>query len=79
MQRTDPDEGRWTMRYSRAGHLPPLLARGGDVIQLAEASGAMIGFGPGLAPRATAEAPASAIALCHSCAAACGRRRLALI
>lgn len=47
------DEGGWTMRYSRAGHLPPLLARDGDVVQLAEAGGAMVGFGA--APRLTGE------------------------
>ncbi len=50
---TAPDDGRWTLRYSRAGHLPPLLARDGTVVQLAEAGGAMVGFG--LTERATGE------------------------
>ncbi|MBX9244796.1 SpoIIE family protein phosphatase [Actinotalea ferrariae] len=47
------EEGRWTMRYSRAGHLPPLLARDGEVVQLADAAGAMVGFG--VTARATGE------------------------
>lgn len=34
----------WTMTYSRAGHLPPLLVRDGDVTQLDGAGGAMVGF-----------------------------------
>ncbi|NTW42009.1 MAG: SpoIIE family protein phosphatase, partial [Cellulomonadaceae bacterium] len=37
----------WTLRYSRAGHLPPLVARGGEVTQLSDAAGSMIGFGSG--------------------------------
>ena len=37
--------GRWRMEYSRAGHLPPLLVRGGKVTQLNGAGGALIGFG----------------------------------
>ncbi len=35
----------WSLEYSRAGHLPPLLLRGGQVTQLREASGALVGFG----------------------------------
>lgn len=37
----------WSLRYSRAGHLPPLVGRGTEVTQLSEAGGAMIGFGYG--------------------------------
>ena len=37
--------GRWRLEYSRAGHLPPLLLRGGKVSQLNGAGGALIGFG----------------------------------
>lgn len=53
LERRVPEDGRWTLRYSRAGHLPPLHASGGEVAQLADAGGAMVGFGA--APRATAE------------------------
>ncbi len=35
----------WSLSYSRAGHLPPLVARGSEVVQLSEAGGAMVGFG----------------------------------
>jgi len=35
----------WTVGYSRAGHLPPLLLRGGQVIKLDEGGGALVGFG----------------------------------
>ncbi|WP_149204548.1 SpoIIE family protein phosphatase [Actinotalea subterranea] len=38
-------DGAWTLRYSRAGHLPPLLARSGEVLQMSDAGGAMVGFG----------------------------------
>lgn len=41
---TEP-AGRWRLEYSRAGHLPPLLLRGGKVSQLSGAGGALIGFG----------------------------------
>jgi PAS domain S-box-containing protein len=37
----------WTLRYSRAGHLPPLVCRGGQVTLLDSAGGAMVGFGSG--------------------------------
>lgn len=43
---TRTSEG-WSLQYTRAGHLPPLVARGSQVVQLAEAGGAMIGFGSG--------------------------------
>ncbi|WP_265520975.1 SpoIIE family protein phosphatase [Oerskovia flava] len=36
---------RWAIEYTRAGHLPPLLLRGGEVTQLNDAGGALIGFG----------------------------------
>jgi PAS domain S-box-containing protein len=34
----------WTLRYARAGHLPPLLLRGGEAHQLLGAGGTMVGF-----------------------------------
>lgn len=40
------DDG-WQVRYSRAGHLPPLLVHGDDVVRLDGAGGALIGFGSG--------------------------------
>ncbi|QTE31224.1 SpoIIE family protein phosphatase [Pengzhenrongella sicca] len=46
--------GGWGLEYSRAGHLPALLVRAGEVSQLAGASGSLIGFGS--SPRATARA-----------------------
>jgi PAS domain S-box-containing protein len=42
----------WTVLYTRAGHLPPLLLRDAEVTQLADAGGSLIGFGS--APRTTA-------------------------
>ncbi|MFC4554539.1 SpoIIE family protein phosphatase [Georgenia faecalis] len=45
-------DGAWDIAYSRAGHLPPLLVRGGDVRSLDGAGGALIGFGN--RPRQTA-------------------------
>jgi len=45
---------RWTIEYSRAGHLPPLLLRAGEVAQLNEAGGSLVGFGVGA--RATGRA-----------------------
>lgn len=44
----------WHIEYSRAGHLPALLVRRGEVISLGEASGPLIGFGG--RPRSTASA-----------------------
>ncbi|CAM3711172.1 ATP-binding SpoIIE family protein phosphatase [Isoptericola cucumis] len=49
-----PDGESWDIRYTRAGHLPPLLLRGGQVTQLAGAGGSLIGFGS--RPRETARA-----------------------
>lgn len=37
----------WHLAYSRAGHLPALLVRDGEVVLLDEAGGALIGFGDG--------------------------------
>ena len=37
----------WSLRYSRAGHLPPLLIRQGEARQLLGGAGAMVGFGGG--------------------------------
>ncbi len=44
---------RWLLRWSRAGHLPVLHVRGGEVSQLLGAGGPLVGFGNGR--RATAE------------------------
>lgn len=41
----DEEGGGWSARYARAGHLPPLLVRDGTVTQLADAGGALVGFG----------------------------------
>ncbi|MCL3863167.1 SpoIIE family protein phosphatase [Actinotalea sp. K2] len=35
----------WLLEYSRAGHLPPLVIRDGEVVQLSGAMGPMLGFG----------------------------------
>ncbi len=35
----------WTVEYSRAGHLPPVAGRGGEVVPLDDAGGPMIGYG----------------------------------
>ncbi|QAY69325.1 ATP-binding SpoIIE family protein phosphatase [Xylanimonas protaetiae] len=40
-----PGEERWDMEYTRAGHLPPLLLRDGEVRQLDEGGGSLVGFG----------------------------------
>ncbi|WP_421735043.1 SpoIIE family protein phosphatase [Cellulomonas sp.] len=48
LTRTD---GSWRLEYSRAGHLPALLVRGGSVTQLSASGGPLIGFGG--APRST--------------------------
>lgn len=37
----------WGARYSRAGHLPPLVVRDGEVLRLDDAQGPMVGFGTG--------------------------------
>ena len=37
----------WSLRYSRAGHLPPLLIRQGEARQLLGGAGTMVGFGTG--------------------------------
>lgn len=42
----------WRLLYSRAGHLPALHVRSGQVTQLSDAGGALIGFGG--VPRTTA-------------------------
>ena len=42
-----PTPTGWMLRYSRAGHLPPLVSHGGQVTQLSAAAGSMIGFGNG--------------------------------
>ncbi|HWS57751.1 MAG TPA: SpoIIE family protein phosphatase [Actinotalea sp.] len=42
-----PTATGWSLRYSRAGHLPPLVAHDGVVTQLSDAAGTMIGFGAG--------------------------------
>jgi PAS domain S-box-containing protein len=44
---TGEDGPRWRLAYSRAGHLPALLVRDGEVRLLNDAGGALIGFGSG--------------------------------
>lgn len=43
--RREPEDEHWTIEYSRAGHLPPLLLREGAVVKLDEGGGALVGFG----------------------------------
>lgn len=45
--------GYWTMRYSTAGHLPPMVAGAGKVRHLDAARGPLVGYGDG--PRSTAQ------------------------
>jgi hypothetical protein len=42
------DEGdhRWTLSYSRAGHLPPVLVRDGEASLLEGAAGTLVGYAP---------------------------------
>ncbi|GEN80364.1 SpoIIE family protein phosphatase [Actinotalea fermentans] len=47
------DDG-WHVRYSRAGHLPPLVMGAGGVVRLDEAGGPLVGFGSGGRGTATA-------------------------
>ncbi|HEY0215978.1 MAG TPA: SpoIIE family protein phosphatase [Cellulomonas sp.] len=50
LTRQQPEDGgcaRWRLSYSRAGHLPALLVRRGEVELLNDAGGALIGFGHG--------------------------------
>ncbi len=42
----------WALEYTRAGHLPPLLLRDGQVTQLSAVGGSLVGFG--FAERSTA-------------------------
>jgi serine phosphatase RsbU (regulator of sigma subunit)/anti-sigma regulatory factor (Ser/Thr protein kinase) len=49
---TPLEEGAWEFAYSRAGHLPPLRVRGGEVSLLDGAGGTLVGFSTG--ERATA-------------------------
>lgn len=44
----------WEVRYSRAGHLPPLVLGAGEAARLDGAGGALIGFGSGDRRSATA-------------------------
>ncbi|MFC8733152.1 SpoIIE family protein phosphatase [Luteimicrobium sp. NPDC057192] len=50
----EPVQGEplWELAYSRAGHLPPVLVRGGSAHLLDGAAGTLIGYGPSV--RATA-------------------------
>ncbi|MFC7878463.1 SpoIIE family protein phosphatase [Isoptericola sp. NPDC057391] len=48
------DGDAWTVQYTRAGHLPPLLLRDGKVTQLAGGAGSLVGFGS--KPRTTGQA-----------------------
>jgi len=58
LTRRDPDDGgcpSWHLEYSRAGHLPALLVRDGEVVLLDGAGGALIGFGDGRRTTARAD------------------------
>ncbi|GAA1644767.1 ATP-binding SpoIIE family protein phosphatase [Georgenia ruanii] len=44
---TPLEEGAWDFAYSRAGHLPPLRVRGGEVSVLDGAGGTLVGFSTG--------------------------------
>lgn len=44
---TPLEEGAWEFAYSRAGHLPPLRVRGGEVSVLDGAGGTLVGFSTG--------------------------------
>lgn len=52
-----PDGEGWDVAYCRAGHLPPLLVRGGAVVRLDSAGGMLVGVGE--PARATAHARAT--------------------
>ncbi len=56
-RRTGEDGGCpvWHLEYSRAGHLPALLVRDGEVVLLDGAGGALIGFGDGRRTTARAD------------------------
>ncbi|MFH5821744.1 SpoIIE family protein phosphatase [Georgenia sp. AZ-5] len=41
---TPCEDGAWDMAYSRAGHLPALRVRAGEVSELNEAGGTLVGF-----------------------------------
>ena len=43
---TRRDDG-WSLQYSRAGHLPPLVIRDNETMLLDDAGGSLIGFGKG--------------------------------
>ncbi len=45
----------WDVRYSRAGHLPPLVLTADDVVRLDGAGGPLIGFGSGNRQSAAAD------------------------
>ncbi len=50
LARREPEDGgcpTWHLEYSRAGHLPALLVRQGEVVLLDDAGGPLIGFGHG--------------------------------
>ncbi|WP_052862806.1 SpoIIE family protein phosphatase [Streptomyces niger] len=52
-----PEDGPWRLRYSSAGHLPPLLTtREGDTSYLEDGMGLLLGMDPDM-PRPGAEAP----------------------
>jgi hypothetical protein len=42
----DAGDHRWTLTYSRAGHLPPVLVRDGKASLLDQAAGTLVGYAP---------------------------------
>ncbi|WP_454777761.1 SpoIIE family protein phosphatase [Georgenia muralis] len=50
---TPRDDECWDFAYSRAGHLPPLRVRSGEVTTLDGAGGSLVGFGTGQRQTAT--------------------------
>ena len=55
LQPSQVEPGDWTLRYSSAGHLPGLLVSAGEVTEMSEARGRLMGFGGG--DRSTAQLP----------------------
>lgn len=55
LQPSQDTPGDWTLQYSSAGHLPGLVVSAGEVVEMSEARGPLMGFGAG--ERSTAQLP----------------------